>query len=96
MTINEIRLQWQCLEGTLWLQVFIAGELLFDRSTPASMNHHLPWFTTALLALQFITFAYMAGKYPARRRTLLRCSSFTLICLWAQQCDHKDPCWPYN
>ena len=44
-------------------QVFIAGELLFDRSTPSTLKHHLPWFTAAYLALHFITFAYMAGQY---------------------------------
>lgn len=36
---------------------------MFDRSTPASLNHHLPWFTAAYLAVQFLTFAYMAGQY---------------------------------
>ncbi len=59
------------LEAVLWLQVFIVGELLFDRSTPTSMNHHLPWFTAAILALQFITFAYMAGGHSVRQHTLL-------------------------
>ncbi len=47
------------------VQVFIAGELMFDRCTPSTMKHHLPWFTAAYLALQFITFAYMAGQYAS-------------------------------
>ena len=47
------------------MQVFIAGELMFDRCTPSTMKHHLPWFTAAYLALQFITFAYMAGQYAS-------------------------------
>ena len=76
--------------------MFIAGELLFDRSTPASMNHHLPWFTAAFLALQFITFAYMAGGYSARRHTLLHCFSLMLICMGAQQCDCMEACWPHT
>ena len=44
-------------------QAFIAGELLFDASTPSSLRRHLPWFTVAYLALTFIAFAYMAGQY---------------------------------
>ena len=47
------------------VQVFIAGELVFDRCTPSATKHHLPWFTAAYLALQFITFAYMAGQYAS-------------------------------
>ncbi|CAL8463943.1 g3478 [Coccomyxa elongata] len=50
---------WDSISNDL----FILGELMFDRTTPSSLRHHTPWFTAVFLAIQFITFAFMAGEY---------------------------------
>ncbi|EIE18925.1 hypothetical protein COCSUDRAFT_59848 [Coccomyxa subellipsoidea C-169] len=56
---NGFKGAWDRISNDL----FIFGELVFDRSTPRCLRHHIPWFTLVFLALQFITFAFMAGEY---------------------------------
>ncbi|KAK9812367.1 hypothetical protein WJX73_005520 [Symbiochloris irregularis] len=46
-------------------EAFIFFQLVFDRCTPRRMRSHPPWFTCCYLALTFVTFAFMAGEYPA-------------------------------
>jgi hypothetical protein len=35
----------------MFVQLFIVGELVFDRTTPRSLRHHIPWFTLVFLAV---------------------------------------------
>eukprot|EP00884_Botryococcus_braunii_P018928 jgi/Botrbrau1/5719/Bobra.0071s0050.2 len=46
-------------------EVFILGEAVFDLCTPLRMDSHLPWITSAFIALNLITFTFMAGEYSA-------------------------------
>ncbi|KAL0039710.1 hypothetical protein WJX77_005832 [Trebouxia sp. C0004] len=51
---------WDRLSNDL----FIIGEVAFDRCTPRKLYGHAPWWTLMLVATCLVTFAYMAAQWP--------------------------------
>ncbi|KAL3143449.1 hypothetical protein ABBQ38_002265 [Trebouxia sp. C0009 RCD-2024] len=45
--------------------LFIIGEIAFDRCTPRKLHGHAPWWTLIAFATCLVTFAYMAAQWPA-------------------------------
>lgn len=63
--------------------LFIIGEVAFDRCTPRKLHGHAPWWTLMVIATCLVTFAYMAAQWPS---FLVR-SSADIACsheLWPQ------------
>ncbi|KAL0028230.1 hypothetical protein WJX79_003033 [Trebouxia sp. C0005] len=52
---------WDRLSNDL----FIIGEVAFDRCTPRKLHGHAPWWTLMLVATCLVTFAYMAAQWPS-------------------------------
>ncbi|KAK9865678.1 hypothetical protein WJX84_008493 [Apatococcus fuscideae] len=46
-------------------ELFIFGQLMFDWATPTKLKNQMPFFTALFIMVCTITFAFMAGEWPA-------------------------------